>query len=58
MFSYFTIIDEKDFSGATSYSEEIFTFGAGTAQKKAGPRLSSAGIGFYSVVMQQTISEP
>jgi len=39
MFSYFTIIDEKDLSGATSYLGENFTFGSDTAQKKAAPRL-------------------
>lgn len=46
MFSYFTIIDEKDLSGATSYSEEIFTFGAGTAQKKPAPAFRGQGPAF------------
>ncbi|MGB2864055.1 MAG: hypothetical protein WBC05_12065, partial [Sedimentisphaerales bacterium] len=36
-FSHFTIIDEKDRPGATSYSGEFFTFGSGTAHKKNRP---------------------
>jgi hypothetical protein len=40
MFSYFTIIDEKDLAGATSYSRE-FLHPVPEAQKKAGSSISS-----------------